>query len=188
MLKKCLITIAVVALLATTVQAIDNPIKKEGGWPFHWTVTYDDLEICQFDVILEVGYYVQITNCGEIEMKLEQVDCVGVLGLSAEDFPCYQDCVEVVARANFDAVFGASFTPTDPSIVDENAVYWENDLNEIVGDGAEYTLKLCMDAWGVALWNSGGSTGTVTVGSMTIVVKPPLANDSGDQTTWPPTP
>ena len=196
MVKKCLITIAVVALLATTVQAFDNPMKSE-GWPFHWTVTYDELDLCKFDVILEVGYYVQIEDCGDIgPMKLEQVNCdtieIGGDVQDGGDFPCYEGCVEFKARANFAAVFGANFDDenADKKIIDDYELQWEGDLHEITDSGNydDGELKLCMVASNVKLWNSGATSDTVKVGEITINVKPPLADDSGDQSNWPPDP
>jgi len=208
MVKKCLIAIAVVALLATTVQAIDNPLKKEGGWPFHWTVTYDEIDVCTFPVKLEVGYYVQIKDCGDMLLKLTQVDCATIEadeGDHADDFPCYRGCVKTLAdpvvlgfeaRANFPAVFGARFDAGNRDITDD--IIGENwdlnwgpgDDNQIVGDGSYELLKLCMEAWNVELWNSGSgnTSGVVQVGEITISVKPPLADDSGDESTWPPSP
>lgn len=190
MVKKCLIAIAVVALLATTVQAIDSPggsIKQDaqtegGGWPWTQTKVYDTFDICTFDVILEVGHYVQILNCDDLEMKLIQVSC-DAIGKDDDDFPCYGDidetdtpgpaCVTVTARANFDAIFGANFDGSagDVDIIGGSSVGFVGG-DEIPGDGNNHDLKLCMAAWSVELWNSGGTSGTVKVGEITITVKP----------------
>ena len=200
MLKKCLITIAVVALLATTVHAAtegEGTMKNE-GWPFQWTVTYDTLDICKFDVILEVGYYVQIKDCDKLgPLKLEQVNC-DTIDISDDvqgsgDFPCYKGCVDFEARANFAAVFGADFDrgAGDVNIIDKDGfdLQWGlGDNNQITNSGSYEDLKLCMVASNVKLWKSGGATGTVKVGEITITVKPPLANDSGNQNNWPPSP
>jgi len=173
MLKKCLIAIAVVALLVTTIQAAtpeeqpDGYIKREGDWPW----TYKELPICTFPVTLEVGHYVQIEECQELEMKLVQVACDSI-GKGAEDFPCYSDCVDINARANFPAIFGASFTGSEGSIIGDNEVYWEGG-NTIVGGAGWEALKLCMKAWKVDLWGSGQTTGWLNVGTITINVKPP---------------
>jgi hypothetical protein len=159
--------------------------------------------------MLEVGYYVQIFNCGDLEIKLNQVDCESMASAGGKEavadedvdtFPCYTGCVwdderelpGFLTRANFDAVFGANFDATnrDPAedmIGDRYDFKWADDINYIVGDGGDHELKLCMDAWGVELWNSGqGNTATaVKVGELTIVVKPPLAIQEGDQDNWP---
>ena len=180
MIKKCLIAIAVVALLATTVQAATYPAIKHEGWP--WTKIYDSLPICTFPVVLEVGHYVQIWKCNEIKMKLEQVDC-SAIGEAADKFPCYGDvdealdlhgpaCVTIQARANFPAVFGATFSASGTDIIGANySLTWPSG-NSILGGGSWESLKLCMTAWSVALWNSE-QLGTLNVGTITLNVKPP---------------
>ena len=170
MVKKCLIAIAVVALLATTLQAAapNEQIKHEGTWP--WTKIYEPVDLCDVKVTLEVGHFVQIEKCGDLEIKLVQVDC-GEIGKGGGDFPCYADCVDVKARANFEATFGARFIGSDVNIITEKSVYWEGG-DTIAGDGAWYTLKLCMKAWKVKLWSSGVTSGTVKVGTIMITVKP----------------
>ena len=172
MVKKCLIAIAVVALLAATVQAADpGNIKHEGTWP--WTKIYEPVAICTLPVILEVGHFVQIIDCTDLEIKLVQVVCDTIGKNNTKDFPCYTDCVNVKAKANFDATFGASFSSEggDVNIIDGKDVYWDGG-DTIVGDGSEQTLKLCMKAWKVKLWASGATSGTVKVGTITITVKP----------------
>ncbi len=181
MVKKCLIAIAAVALLATTVQAItiDGAIKEEGTWP--WTKIYDTMDICQFPVKLEVGHFVQVINCDDLEMKLEQVDC-DAIGQSSSKFPCYGngsddwECVTLEVRANFPATFGAEFSSSGPVGLSHD-LKWDNDDDTITGDGSDEELKLCMSAWNVELWNSGQTSGWITVGEITINVKP--QNETG---------
>ncbi len=178
MVKKCLIAIAVVALLATTVQAASPTIKNE-AWP--WTKIYDEMSICTFPVTLEVGHFVQVLNCHLLVMKLEQVQC-SAIGQAADKYPCYGDvdeefdthgpaCVLIQARANFPALFGATFTGSGTNIIGGHALTWPSG-NTILGGGGWEDLKLCMSAWSVALWNSGATSGIVTVGTITINVKP----------------
>ena len=186
MVKKCLIAIAVVALLATTVQAIEQPdgfIKLDpqtdpGGWPWTQTITFDTFNICTIDVKLEVGHFVQIEDCGDIDaLKLQQVDC-SVIGKDGDDFPCYEGCRSFRARANFPAFFGATFDGSqgdlDSDIIGGNhSLDWDStDDNEILGDGEWEDLKICMTAWKVKLWASGTTSGSVKVGQITITVKP----------------
>lgn len=178
MVKKCLIAIAVVALLATTVQAGStikfDPQTDPTGWPWTKTIEYDPFDICTFNVVLEVGHFVQLKDCGDLEMKLEQVTCE-----ESKNFPCYEGCVDIKARANFPAVFGADFTGSDVDIIDDFDLDWEGDDDQILGDGSWESLKLCMTAKKVALWASGTTSGTVKVGSITINVKPPTEVTSG---------
>ena len=176
MIKKCLIAIAVVALLVTTVQAGDTypAIKEEGTWP--WTKIYDEMDICTMPVKLEVGHYVQIYKCNKLEIKLVQVPC-DTIGKSGK-FPCYEDCVDIKARANFPATFGARFDDSDSDldtdiIGDNHSLDWgPPDDDEIEGTGSWEDLKLCMTAWEVELWNSGKTSGWLKVGEITLTVKP----------------
>ncbi len=186
MVKKCLIAIAVVAMLATTVQAISQPggvIKYDpqtdpGGWPWTRTTVYDPYNICTIDVKLEVGHFVQIKECHKIDaLKLQQVDCDSI-GKGSGDFPCYEGCRKFEARANFPAFFGATFDGSqgelDSDIIGSHYdLDWDDtDDNEILGDGEWEDLKICMTAWKVELWASGKTDGSVKVGKITITVKP----------------
>ncbi len=186
MIKKCLIAIAVVAMLATTVQAIDvpsgaikfDPQTNPTGWPWTRTTVYDKYEICKIDVKLEVGYFVEIYKCDEIDaLKLQQVPC-GDIGKGNGDFPCYEGCRKFKARANFPAFFGATFSDEgsdlDTDIIGGNhSLDWDStDDNEIPGDGVWEDLKICMSAWKVKLYATGSTDGSKKVGKITITVKP----------------
>jgi hypothetical protein len=193
MVKKCLIAIAVVALFASTVQAVtvNGANKFEGTWP--WTKTYKEVQICTFPVILVVGHYVQVVNCGDLEMRLEQVNCESIDKNDDDHFPCYGDvddsqehgpaCVDIEVRSNFDAEFGASFDGElgDVNIIGGHSLSWPN--GKIVLAGEETTLKLCMTAWSVRLWESGGTDGTKKVGMITLDVKPETET-GGDWGSW----
>ncbi len=181
MVKKCLIVIAVVALLAITVQAATFPaIKHDGDWPWR----YIEKDICTFPVIMEVGHYVQIYKCNELKMKLKQIECADI---DKDDFPCYGKpgegdlpdgpaCVTIKARANFAAVFGADFHSGGGGgvdIIEESELSWP-DGNTIQGGTGDWeSLKLCMIAWKVKLWDSGAIGSKVKVGEITLNVKPP---------------
>lgn len=186
MVKKCLIAIAVVAMLATTVQAITQPdgtVKYDPqtdptGWPWKKTIEYDPFDICEIDVKLEVGYFVQIEDCGDIDaLKLQQVSCSDI-GKEGKHFPCYEGCTSFRARANFPAFFGATFDGSagelDSDIIGSHYdLDWDDtDDNEIEGDGQWEDLKICMTAWKVELWKSGDVDGSIKVGKITITVKP----------------
>ena len=171
-------------MLATTVQAVDQPegyVKYDpqtepDGWPWTKTITYDPYEICTIKVKLEVGYFVQIEDCGDIDdLKLKQVICD-----DSDDFPCYEGCTTFKARANFPAFFGADFEENDLGRDDGQEyiggnwdIEWDGtDDNEIEGDGQWEDLKICMTAWNVNLAISGSTDGSVTIGKIVITVKP----------------
>jgi hypothetical protein len=179
MVKKCLIV--VVALLATTVQAATYPVIKKD--PGHWPWTYDTIDICTFPVKLEIGHYVQLYKCNKLKITLKQTDCSDI-NQSSSKFPCYGDgdspaCVTIKARANFPAIFGAVLARSGTGITsviheDKFDLFWFGDDNTIAGSTGDWeSLKLCLSAWQVELWKAGSATGTITVGQITINVKPP---------------
>ena len=108
-------------------------------------------------------------------MKLEQVPCDSI-GKSGK-FPCYADCVDIKARANFPATIGARFAGSNVDIIAGYSLWWDADDDTIVGDGSWEGVKLCMKAWEVSLWESAKTSGWVTVGSITVTVKP--QNETG---------
>lgn len=172
MVKKCLIAIAVVALLATTVQAGSPTIKHDGTWPW----TFKALEICTIPVFLEVGHFVQLKDCHKRKITLEQVDCTSdLMGKDADDFPCYHDCEEIQVKANFPAIFSGKLDKSggDVNILDKTDVFWLDGKNQIQGSTGDWEkLTVCIKAWKVKLWKTSG-IGKKKVGTLTILVKPP---------------
>ncbi len=132
-------------------------------------IKYEPVEIGTFPVFMEVGHYVQLKDAGKIQIKLEQAKCP-----SGRNFPCYEGCVTIKARANFPAIFSASVNKSggDVDILKETNLYWENGVNTIQGTGGWEELKLYLEAWNVEIWKSGGTSGTVKVGDFTIKTKP----------------
>jgi len=147
-------------------------------------VKYEPIDICTFPVTLEVGHFVQIYKCNELEMKLEQVQC-SAIGQGDDKFPCYGDinealdlhgpaCVVIKARANFPAIFSASLNKSggDEDMLKEVNLYWENGVNTIQGGTGDWEeLRLFLEVWDVDLYMS--TVGTVKVGEITIKVRPP---------------
>jgi hypothetical protein len=166
MVKKSLIAIALLAFLATTVQAGDlaeNPWK----WDDHWPWTYTALEICQIPVYMDVGYYVYLKECEKKKIVLKQVNCDDI-GKTADDFPCYLGCVSFEIRANFEVKLGTNLYKIGPVIKDWSASY-DNDL--VPGDGAYHTRQLCVTAWKSEIWSASPGD-EVLVGEVAITVKP----------------
>jgi hypothetical protein len=133
-------------------------------------VKYDPIEIGTFPVFMEVGHYVQLSDAGKIQIKLEQVKCT-----SGRDFPCYEGCATIKVRANFPTIVSASLNKSggDVDILKEMNLYWENGVNTIQGGTGDWEeLKLYLEARNVEIWKSGGTAGTVKVGEITIKIKP----------------
>ena len=136
-------------------------------------IWYDPVDICNFPVLMEVGHFVQLEKCGDYKIKLEQVPCGDIGRNATTDFPCYEGCVTIKARANYPAIFSASVNKSggDVNMLNEMNLYWENGVNTIQGDTGDWEeLKLYLEAWDVEIWKF--TAGTVKVGEITINVKP----------------
>lgn len=176
MVKKCIFALAVVALLVTVVPAAtpdpdnqpDSVIKRDGDWPW----TYKAIDLCTMPILMDVGHFVQLKECHKREIRLKQVPCGDIGKKVADDFPCYLDCEEIEVRANFDAIFGAKVAKNGP-ILDKVEAYWDEDKDQIEGNGTWQKLKVCVKAWKAQIWNASEPADKTNVGSLTITVKPP---------------
>ena len=190
MIKRTLIAIAVVALLATSAHAAltefyfagagdskTNAVKVDGKetvdfrWPY--TVSYKDLKLCTVPVRMQVGYYAQIENCKDLKVLLVQRDCGDLdIGKGVNDFPCYFGCVTFRVRANFPVKMGQSLKRIGdiiPSGDNWSCAYVGGDT--VPDDGNYKELKICVKAWGVSLWKAKPGD-EVDVGELSITVKP----------------
>lgn len=181
MVKKILFTIAVVAFLTASVQAIDpgkDNRKFDGQWPFE----YIFVEVCTMPILIDVGYFVQMDKCGDYKIKLKQVPC-GTIGKNAtKDFPCYEDCESIKVRANFEVKMGGevdeTISPKWWTDGDWKVVYGdcgEGCAPDIVpGDGKWYTKKVCVRAWDIKIWEAGNAQGQdeYHVADLMVTVKP----------------
>jgi len=182
MVKRTLIAIAVVALVACAVQAAgpdphfyppegtdDIAIKVNNedltiGWPYE----YKALTICTIPVFLNVGYFVEIDDCDGRKIEMQQVDC-GDIGKNSDDWPCYFDCENVKLRANFDVKLGTDRVKVGPVIDGWDSYYDGGDV--VPGDGGWHTMKVCVKAWKAKLLKSAPGK-KVKVGELKITVKP----------------
>lgn len=177
MLKRTLIAIAVVALLATSAQALgpdphtgggNNPAIKVNhesmtiGWPFE----YKALPMCEIPVYMNVGHYVQVEKCNERKIKLVQVPCEDI---GKSDWPCYYDCENVKIRANFEVKLGVDKVKIGPVIKE-----WSADVTpDVIGPSSGYqTVSVCVKAWKTELWNATTVGKEVRVGTIILTVKP----------------
>jgi hypothetical protein len=172
MVKRILIAIAVVAFMATSVQALDVPdtddpnyspvghIKKDGSWP----MVYVALDLCEIPVYMDVGMYVQIKDCSKKKIELKQETCP-----DGRKFPCYTGCTDISARSNFAAIL-------DTKLKDK--VSWVKKWDDyfdgpdtLVGSGDWEDTKVCVDAWEAEIWASKPND-KVPVATLVITVKP----------------
>jgi len=187
MIKRTLIAIAVVALLATSADAAlkewyfptgtvgDSAAVKVDGketvdfrWPY--TVSYKALTVCNIPIKMSVGMYVQVLDCKDEKIILTQVGC-GDIGQGTDKFPCYLGCVTLDVRANFNVTMGASLVKEGDIITGDNwSAYYEGG-DYVPGDGEYHAVKLCVKAWATQIWKAAVGD-EVTVGSVNVTVKP----------------
>lgn len=168
MVKKCMIALAVVALMVTVVRADDPVIKHDGDWPW----TYKALDLCKMPIYLDVGHYVKLKECHKREIKLKQVDCESI-GKGSGDFPCYDGCEEFQVKANFPAIFGGEIDKIGP-VIKEKAVYFKDDIKQISGSTGDWEkLEICIKLWKTEIWKAAEPDDKLHVGDLRITVKPP---------------
>ena len=155
MVKKSIIAIAMIAMLAGVTFAQDLPfnppdgqIKYDGSWPI--TCQYTPITICCFDVFLKVGMFVEV-NCKDLKITLVQVNCD-----DQKNFPCYSGCTNVKVSTNFEVLLTATFTADNAvGIVQQSKtkLYFldgdtppDNKL-EVPAGGNGGGTQLCLDAW-----------------------------------------
>jgi hypothetical protein len=187
MLKRTLIAIAVVALLATSVQALGpTPHYKSGeskpgnglkvniqnvalGWP----VEYKALDLCVIPVYISIGYFVEVKECHKRKIKLIQVECGDMK--KGSDWPCYADCEDVQVRSNFEAKLGLSLRDKGSMIDKWDAYFKIDDAASSSATVAAATgwqkVTVCVEAWKAKLLNSTPGT-EVKAGNVVITVKP----------------
>ena len=189
MIKRTLIAIAVVALLATSVQAgsysiwdpyyftagdhqavkVDGKETRDFRWPY--TISYQELTICNIPIIMKVGMYVQVKECKDKKITLEQRSCSDI-GKDDADYPCYLGCEEFEVRANFPVQLGSSLHKAGDMMVDD--ADWEayyDGGSTVPGDGDWHNVKICVKAWKAAIYKATPGD-EVAVGSVDITVKP----------------
>ncbi|MHC4557570.1 MAG: hypothetical protein ACYTFW_10215 [Planctomycetota bacterium] len=190
MVKKTLFAIALV-LLVTTANAgivthglnVGNgaAVYVEGSekwektfyWPYWVDWRYETVDIHTIPVKIEIGMYIEIIDCHEKEIILEQVSC-GDLTQGPTDpanYPCFKKCIDCQAVSNFDAKLGLKRKTTSEILVHDNWIANFIDGDTIPGDGNIYDLEICVEAWKAKIFKETPGT-TPIVGVITITVKP----------------
>lgn len=180
MVKRIIIAILVVALAATSAQAL-GPEPHEGsvdgnfgikvdierlaiGFPFE----YKPLDICVMPVSMNVGFFVQVEDCDSKKIVLAQVDCSDI-EKNAGDWPCYFDCETVRIRSNFEVKLGVKLK-AESSVINKWEAYFEG-TDIITPSGDFEKVVVCVKAWKAQLHQQAPGT-EVRVGTLTITVKP----------------
>ena len=179
MIKRTLIAIALLALLAASAHAdLDiysflsngdhSAVKVDGKETVRWPYEYKALDVCVIPIKMKVGMFVQVKDCNKKKVVLVQVDC-GDIGKGGGDYPCYLGCVTFDVRANFEAKLGTSLEKTG-SVIKDWSAYFDGD-NVIPGDGNYHSAKVCVKAWKTQIYNAAPGD-EVNVGKLHITVKP----------------
>jgi len=179
MIKRTLIAIAVVGLLATSVHAAltehyfgpddkSYAVKVDGSDKVRWPWEYKFLTVCSIPIKMHVGTYVQIKECKDKKIVLQQVDC-GDINKGANDWPCYLGCVSLDVRANVEVKMGASLEKVGDTVKDWEWYYDGGDI--VAGDGDYHSVKVCVKAWNTQIWKAAPGD-EVDVGKIHIQVKP----------------
>ena len=178
MIKRTLIAIAVVALLATSAHAAlsehyfpignSHAVKVDGSENVRWPYEYKALTVCSIPIKMHVGMYVQVLDCKKKTLLLEQVDC-GDIGQKDSDYPCYLGCVAFKVRANFEVKLGTSLEK-DGDVINKWSAYYDGG-DVVAGDGDYHEVKACVKAWLTAIYKAAPGD-KVSVGTLHITVKP----------------
>ena len=178
MIKRTLIAIAVVALLATSANAAlsehyfpigdHHAVKVDGSEKVRWPYEYKALTVCTIPIKMHVGMYVQVKDCKKKKLILQQVDC-GDIGKGSGDYPCYLGCVSFDVRANFEVKMKASLEKIGDTVKDWDYYYDGGDV--VPGDGDYHTVKCCVKAWKTRIYKAAPGD-EVDVGKLHIQVKP----------------
>jgi hypothetical protein len=152
MLKRSLLAVAVIALLAVGVQA--GEIKTHD-----WPCSFVSLEITSIPVVMDIGYYVRIKDQDKLTIKLVQDEL---------DIHKFKGCTDMVIESNFNLVLSASISKTG-AVGGDYAV----SLDPGTANAGSTTVKVCATLTNADLSNPANTPGkTVQVATVKIKVKP----------------
>lgn len=158
MLKRSLVAVAVVALLAMGVQA--GEIKTHT-----WPCDFKALEITSIPVLMDIGYYIKIKDQDKLKIKLVQDTLINTK---------FSACTDMKVESNFAAVLSCSITKT--GAIDGK---YSCDIKQAgVSNGAipagSTTVQVCATLTDAVLGVSGVPAGStdVQVATVKISVKP----------------
>jgi len=184
MIKRTLIAIAVVALLATAAHAAlsehyfpnlrddDYALKVDGSEKVRWPYEYKALVVCSIPIKMHVGMYVQIEDCKKKKIILQQVECSDI-GKGGGDYPCYLGCTDFNVRANFEVKMGANLVKGkigDKTVIKDWDYYYDGG-DVVPGDGSYHNVKVCVKAWKTKIWDAPPGD-EVDIGTLDVTVKP----------------
>jgi hypothetical protein len=164
MVKKSIIAIALMGMLATVsygqdIWGVTGQVKVDGLWPATITIEYTPVEICRIPIWIKVGMFIEVENCGQKKIVLEQVNCPG-----GQKFPCYKGCVTIKVRANFPAKLSLKLYKIGDIISggwggDKWKAYFTDGTTTsstwlVTGDGNWNVVDICVEAWDANIYGA----------------------------------
>jgi len=151
MMKGCLTTAAVLAILAVGAQA--GEIKTH-----EWPCQFVALEITSIPVVMDVGYYVRIKNQDSLRIKLVQDE---------QDIHTFKGCTDMTVESNFNLTLSASISKT--GAIDGS---YSVTLNPTDANAGSTTVQVCATLKNANLTGQPAGTKDVQVATVKIKVKP----------------
>ena len=151
MLKRSLIAIAVVALLATAAQAGEVKLHN-------WPCALIPQELTQIPVTMDIGFWIRIKDQNKLNIKLGQLE---------NEVHKYKGCTNMKVETNFRAQLACSITPT-------GAVggKYGCSLNPSIVEVGNATVEVCATLSDADLGAKPGGTKNVKVADVKITVVP----------------
>lgn len=161
MLKKSLFVVALVAVLAGMAQAGEIKVHE---WPKEWS--YQFQEITTIPVKMDVGYWLNIPDQDDLEIKLQQ-----------SAIHTYEGCTAMTVECNFDVALSVSIASTG-EIGGDYSTYL-SDSTVASGGGS---VDVCAKLTNANLGDKSGGTDNVHVADVTVSVAPVPSggNDAGN--------
>jgi hypothetical protein len=152
MLKKSLIAVTV---LAMCMPAFAGQLKIHGNWP----CTYVAQEICKIDVIMDVGYYIQIVKQDAIKVTQDTT--------SNDPYHTYAGCATKEVKSNFNATLSATAAATSPA-----GGSWTPTITPTTVPAGSTQVQFCVKGTGVNIDKLVGGAKDVPVAQITVKVMP----------------
>jgi hypothetical protein len=152
MLKKSLIAVTV---LAMCMPAFAGQLKIHGNWP----CTYVAQEICKIDVIMDVGYYIQIVKQDAIKVSQDTT--------SNDPYHTYTGCATKEVKSNFNAALSVSAAATSAA-----GGSWTATVNPSTVNAGSTQVQFCVTGTGVNIDKLTGGAKDVKVAQITVKVMP----------------
>jgi len=151
MLKRSVLTVAVVTLLAVGAQAGEIKLHT-------WPTQFVSVEVTSIPVVMDVGFWVRIKDQDKLRIKLIQDEA---------DIHKFKGCTDMVVENNFNLVLSVSISATGAVPGDYSASIDPSNLP--AGGG---TVKVCATLTKADLSKTPGNSKDVQVATVKVKVKP----------------